>query len=52
MVYVEDQCEVGGKLEAVFESPFVFVVFDRNGVSRFLRLPLEGGFDAGWTFAA
>ena len=37
VVYVKDKCEVVGKFEAVFDAPFVFVVFDRNGVSRFWR---------------
>jgi hypothetical protein len=50
MVYVKNECAGVNKFETVFESPFVFVVLDRNRVSCFWGKPVVNCvFDTGWT---
>ena len=51
MVYVKNECAVVDKFEAVFESPFVFVVFDCDGVSCFRRESFKCVDNALWTFS-
>jgi hypothetical protein len=53
MVYVEHQCTCVDKLETVFDAPLVFVVFDRNAISRLRRKSVvDGMFNTGWTLPA
>ena len=51
MVYVQNECAVVCKFEAVFESPLVFVVFDCDSVSCFRRESFKCVDDALWTFS-
>src|SRR6056300_1068747 len=51
MVYVEHKCNVFDQFERGFKSPFVFVVFNCDSVSRLRRKSWEDCFDTGRTLS-
>jgi hypothetical protein len=53
MVYVKYESTGVDKFEAVLDAPLVFVVLDRNNVSRLRRKSVvDCVFDTGWTLPA
>ena len=51
MVYVKYESTGVDKFKTCVDAPFVFVILDRNRVSRFWRKSLvDNVLDTGWTF--